>query len=120
MGRLNQPTCLPLPPPSIDFHPVHAQGNDVTRPIVEIEYCTQCRWLLRAAWTAQELLLTFENDLGGVTLVPGQGGIFKIRIDGDTLWSRASEGRFPGLREIKKRLRDYIAPARPLGHSDRP
>lgn len=29
-------------------------------PRVEIEYCTQCRWLLRAAWMAQELLTTFS------------------------------------------------------------
>lgn len=30
---------------------------------VTIEYCTQCRWLLREAWIAQELLTTFEEDL---------------------------------------------------------
>ena len=30
---------------------------------IEIEYCTGCRWLLRAAWSAQELLGTFEQDL---------------------------------------------------------
>ena len=52
------------------------------KPRVEIEYCTQCRWLLRAAWMAQELLVTFEQDIGGVTLVPGTGGTFEIRIDG--------------------------------------
>jgi selenoprotein W-related protein len=39
-------------------------------PRVEIEYCTQCRWLLRAAWLAQELLTTFEHELGEVALVP--------------------------------------------------
>ena len=27
-------------------------------PSVEIEYCTGCRWMLRAAWLAQELLTT--------------------------------------------------------------
>ena len=32
-------------------------------PRIEIEYCTQCRWLLRAAWMAQELLTTFEKDV---------------------------------------------------------
>lgn len=90
------------------------------RARVEIEYCTQCRWLLRAAWMAQELLLTFEDELGGVTLVPGRGGVFEVRLDGETLWSRAGEGRFPDLRELKQRLRDRIAPERPLGHSDRP
>ena len=35
---------------------------------VEIEYCTQCRWLMRAAWMAQELLTTFEAEIGEVAL----------------------------------------------------
>ena len=90
------------------------------RARVEIEYCTQCRWLLRAAWTAQELLVTFEEELGGVTLMPGRGGVFEVRVDGARLWSRKDEGRFPELRELKQRLRDRIAPDRPLGHSDGP
>ena len=42
----------------------------LTHPRVEIEYCTQCRWLLRAAWMAQELLTTFQDDLGEVALRP--------------------------------------------------
>ena len=70
---------------------------------VEIEYCRQCRWLLRAAWMAQELLTTFEDELGGVTLMPGMGGMFEVRVDGDVIWSRKAEGRFPELKEIKQR-----------------
>jgi selenoprotein W-related protein len=89
------------------------------RPGVEIAYCTQCRWLLRAAWMAQELLTTFEDDVSGVTLVPGRGGVFEVRVDGEILWSRAAEGRFPEIKELKQRLRDRIAPGRDLGHSDR-
>jgi selenoprotein W-related protein len=88
-------------------------------PLVEIEYCTQCRWLLRAAWTAQELLTTFEPDLGGVTLVPGRGGVFEVRVAGNVVWSRAAEGRFPELKELKQRIRDHVAPERDLGHSER-
>src|SRR5499433_4052526 len=57
-------------------------------PRVEIEYCTQCRWLLRAAWMAQELLTTFEADIGEVALMPGGGGIFEVRVNGTRLWSR--------------------------------
>ena len=49
----------------------------MSKPVISIEYCTQCRWLLRAAWTMQELLTTFEDELGGVTLIPGTGGIFR-------------------------------------------
>ncbi len=45
---------------------------------MEIEYCTQCRWLMRAAWTAQELLTTFPKELGEVALVPGTGGVFDV------------------------------------------
>jgi selenoprotein W-related protein len=89
-------------------------------PRIEIEYCTQCRWLLRAAWIAQELLTTFETDLGGVTLIPGTGGVFEIRLGEAILWSRKVEGRFPEAKEIKQRVRDLIAPERELGHSDRP
>ncbi|QNT69971.1 SelT/SelW/SelH family protein [Defluviicoccus vanus] len=88
------------------------------KPIAEIEYCTQCRWLLRAAWMAQELLVTFEEDLGGITLIPGHGGVFTVRSGGKTIWSRRDEGRFPEMKELKQRLRDCIAPGRPLGHSD--
>lgn len=89
------------------------------KPAIEIEYCTGCRWLLRAAWLAQELLSTFEADLSGVTLKPGsEGGIFEVRLDGDELWSRKAEGRFPEAKELKQRLRDRIAPGRGLGHVD--
>lgn len=88
-------------------------------PRVEIVYCTQCRWLLRAAWMAQELLITFESELGGVALCPGSGGVFEVRVDGDVIWSRKDEGRFPELPELKRRVRDRVAPDRDLGHSDR-
>lgn len=89
-----------------------------SRRRLEIEYCTQCRWLLRAAWCAQELLTTFQPDLGEVALIPGTGGIFEVRVNGATVWSRAAEGRFPELKELKQRVRDVVAPGRPLGHSD--
>ena len=92
----------------------------MAKPILEIEYCTQCRWLLRAAWLSQELLTTFEEELGGVTLIPGSGGIFEVRGAGNLLWSRKTEGRFPEAKELKQRVRDQIAPDRDLGHSDRP
>lgn len=86
---------------------------------VEIEYCTQCRWLLRAAWMAQELLTTFESELGGVLLKPGTGGIFEVRLDGAVIYSRKAEGRFPESKELKQLIRDRIAPDKALGHSDR-
>ncbi len=89
------------------------------RPRVEIRYCRQCRWLLRAAWMAQELLSTFEEEISGVVLAPGTGGIFEIDVDGELVWSRKAEGRFPDIAELKQRVRDRVAPDRALGHVDR-
>tara|TARA_R110002111_G_scaffold145524_2_gene212012 strand:- start:205 stop:504 length:300 start_codon:yes stop_codon:yes gene_type:complete len=89
------------------------------KPQIEIEYCPGCRWLLRAAWTAQELLTTFESELGAVTLRPSDmSGTFKVTVDGHLLWDRKLEGRFPEMKELKQRVRDQIAPERALGHSD--
>ena len=112
------------------------------RPRLEITYCTQCRWLLRAGWTAQELLTTFPADLGEVALVPGTGGVFTVRLDDDVLWGAAvrhgpcaqpsdafgvavpggcdsrEHGGFPELSRLKQLVRDRVAPDRGLGHSD--
>jgi selenoprotein W-related protein len=86
---------------------------------IEIEYCTGCRWMLRAAWMAQELLTTFEADLREVALRPGSGGVFEVRVDGESVWSRVNEGRFPEIKELKQRVRDRVSPERSLGHSDK-
>lgn len=88
-------------------------------PRIEIEYCTQCRWVLRAGWMAQELLVTFGVEIGEVALLPGTGGVFEVRVDGATVCSRKAEGRFPEMKELKQRVRDHIAPDMDLGHSDR-
>ena len=90
-----------------------------TRPTIRITYCTQCNWLLRAAWMAQELLLTFGQDIGEVALVPGTGGVFEITCEGETIWDRKRDGGFPEAKVLKQRVRDRVWPKRDLGHSDR-
>ena len=86
---------------------------------VVITYCTQCQWLLRAAWMAQELLQTFSDELAEVALRPATGGVFRVEA-GDTLvWDRKAEGGFPEITELKRRVRDVVAPERSLGHTDR-
>jgi selenoprotein W-related protein len=89
------------------------------KPRVEIEYCSQCRFILRASWMAQELLMTFGEELGEVALVPGSGGIFEVRLDGEKVWNKKEAGRYPEPKEIKQLVRDRIAPDKDLGHSDR-
>ena len=89
------------------------------KPRIEIRYCTLCRWMLRAAWLAQELLSTFDSELGEVALVPASKGEFRILVDGVLVWDRLVDEGFPEAKEIKQRVRDVIAPERDLSHSDR-
>lgn len=89
------------------------------RPRITITYCTQCHWLLRAAWMAQELLSTFGTDLAAVTLVPATGGAFRIDYDDQTIWERKRDGGFPDAKLLKQRVRDALDPDRDLGHIDR-
>jgi selenoprotein W-related protein len=89
------------------------------KPVIRITYCTQCQWLLRAGWMAQELLSTFGPDLGEVVLVPGTGGIFTITCNETLVWDRKRDGGFPDAAKLKQLVRDVFAPERDLGHADR-
>ena len=88
------------------------------KPILRITYCTQCNWLLRSAWMAQEVLSTFSLEMGEVILVPGTGGIFEIALDGELIWERKRDGGFPDVKQLKQMVRDRIDPERSLGHID--
>jgi selenoprotein W-related protein len=102
---------------------VSKDSNNDLLPRVSIEYCTGCKWMLRAAWLSQELLTTFQDELHSVSLVPSKppapAGTFLITLNDDiTIWSRKDEGRFPEAKEVKQRIRDVIQPDKSLGHSD--
>lgn len=98
-------------------------------PRVSIQFCTQCKWMLRAAYYAQELLSTFSIGLGEVALQPSTGGTFIVTITHQapgaetastkTLWDRREDGGFPETKELKRRVRDVVEPNRDLGHVDK-
>lgn len=89
------------------------------KPIITIEYCPKCNWLLRAAYMAQELLTTFSDDLKGVTLQPSEvNGDFHITVNDKRLFDRRTYGGFPEIKELKQLVRDEVSPGKSLGHSD--
>ena len=59
------------------------------------------------------------DALGEVALIPGTGGNFEIRVNGELIWERKRDGGFPGPKDLKQRIRDVIEPGRDLGHVDR-
>jgi selenoprotein W-related protein len=68
---------------------------------------------------AQELLTTFQDEIGEVVLIPGTGGVFDVRVGGESVWSRQQKEAFPEIKQLKQLVRDRVAPAKDLGHSDR-
>ncbi len=87
---------------------------------IRIEYCPKCHWMLRAAYMAQELLTTFEEDIKSVTLEPSEvNGKFTISVNENMVFDRKSHGGFAEIKEIKQLVRDIVNPEKALGHSDR-
>jgi selenoprotein W-related protein len=88
---------------------------------VAIQYCTGCRWMLRSAYLATELLTTLEDDIDALTLIPSRppekGGIFVVTVNGKTVWDRAQQGGFPQPKQLKELVRDIVAPTKSFGHS---
>ena len=90
------------------------------KPVITIEYCPKCGWMLRAAYMAQELLTTFSEDVRGVLLQPSEiSGSYIISVDDKTVFDRRVEGRFPEIKELKQIIRDIVNPEKSLGHSDK-
>lgn len=88
-------------------------------PSVEIHYCTRCRFVLRATWLAQELLMTFGETIGQLVLVPTSDGKFSVYCNDLEVFDRKKAGRFPESKELKQLIRDQIDPEKDLGHSDK-
>ncbi len=92
----------------------------MNKPKIIIEYCPKCGWLLRSAWIAQELLTTFQEELGEVTLRPSTtSGLFQILLNSSIIFDRKEKGHFPEAKEIKQIVRDLVFPEKNLGHSDK-
>lgn len=108
------------PPPLTLCRAASDESAPPSPNLISIEYCTGCRWMLKAFWTAQELLTTFEDDLDAVTVVPSASkGIYSVVLNGDKkLWDRKEQGGFPSPKSLKQIVRDIIEPEKFLGHAD--
>ena len=105
---LTRRQATPIPPPP-------TKGARVV-----ISYCQGCKWLLRSAYFAQELLTTFDNgELREVALSPAPvAGTWTVSIDDQVVWDRKADGGFPEAKILKRRVRDIVSPDASIGHSD--
>jgi selenoprotein W-related protein len=82
----------------------HVRVESDRRIDIAITYCRVCGFLPRATWTAQELLQTFGEWTSAVRLVPGSSGQFEVAVDGEAIFSRKDEGRFPEMKELREAI----------------
>lgn len=75
---------------------------------VEIEYCVPCGLIDPALKTQQSLLNEFGQQLDGVQLSPGHGGIFKVHADGETVWDKDVHGGDLDLEFIGEAVAERI------------
>ena len=106
---LTRRSATPIPPPT------PAEGARVV-----ISYCQGCKWLLRSAYFAQELLTTFDGgELREVALSPAPvAGTWTVSINDQIVWDRKADGGFPEAKILKRRVRDVVSPDASIGHSD--
>lgn len=75
---------------------------------VEIQYCTSWGYVDRAVSLAQKVLNEHKNNIEDLSIVPSTGGAFEIRVDGNLIFSKLKENRFPGLGEAESLIRNEV------------
>jgi selenoprotein W-related protein len=129
IGRLRRSLSFGLHRHGVPFEPPVAviigagrtRGHGVTisgKPTIEVEYCINCGFMLRAAWIAQELLRAFEDEVETVALKPGSGGVLIVRAGGKTLYSNKEQGGLPDMKMLKRRIAVEIGSGKSFGHDE--
>jgi selenoprotein W-related protein len=70
------------------------------RAKVEIEYCDPCFYVGEAVRLANELLQYHSSRIDALTIIPSDGGVFDVRVDGKKVYSMYDTGRYPTVEEI--------------------
>ncbi|HIG55279.1 MAG TPA: SelT/SelW/SelH family protein [Candidatus Latescibacteria bacterium] len=53
---------------------------------------------------AEQILIEYKKDIASFTLVPSDKGRFELSVDGELVFSKEQEGRFPEYSEIKPKI----------------
>jgi len=74
---------------------------------LEIKYCQPCGHQPRAMDMVNQLLATYGMPLNRkltVSLKPADKGVFDVVLDGQLIFSKNEQGRFPTMDDLKKQL----------------
>jgi selenoprotein W-related protein len=74
---------------------------------VEVEYCVPCGFLERAETVQHALLTSLGEELDSVALVTGEKGVFRVSVDGETIYDKDEDGDFDAddlVRAVRDRM----------------
>ena len=55
-----------------------------------------------------QLLKAYKQDIEAFTLIPSSGGRFEVTLDGELVYSKLQEKRFPEYSEIEPHLKKKL------------
>ena len=55
-----------------------------------------------------KILTEFKQDIESYTLIPSDKGRFEVVVDGNLIFSKLSEGRFPEYEEVQPGIKKAI------------
>jgi len=73
-----------------------------------IEYCVPWDYSSDAVRVAQEIMIQYQHNMASMTLIPGDKGIFDVKVNDTLIYSKHSTGRFPEPEEITSELQKTI------------
>ncbi|ACV48906.1 MULTISPECIES: SelT/SelW/SelH family protein [Halomicrobium] len=73
---------------------------------VEIEYCVPCGFRERAIEMSEAILNGCERELDELSLVMGDHGVFRVNVDGETVYDKAEDSA--ELDEVVRTVRSAL------------
>lgn len=79
---------------------------------VRITYCLPCRYQTKAMQDADALLKEFGSRIEILELVPGEHGVYDVRVDDEIVYSIEREHRFLEIPDLIQRVHRKVPGAR--------
>ena len=57
---------------------------------------------------AHEIMSEYQHQMVALTLLPGDKGIFDVKVNGTLIYSKHATGRFPEPGEVRSELQKTI------------
>ncbi len=75
---------------------------------VEIKYCAPCKYLNLALRHSEQLLNEFGEEITALKLIPGDRGVYDVKVGGKLVYSTTKEMRFPDYEILQAAVKKAL------------